>query len=69
MNDDIFTLARDHGASAAMLYSSTSEGCLINPYYVQAFEKPLDVFSSGSLQGARLIESQFKCVNFPPLFL
>ncbi|KAG0141165.1 hypothetical protein CROQUDRAFT_718293 [Cronartium quercuum f. sp. fusiforme G11] len=62
MIDDIFTLARDHGAAAAMLYSLTSKTCNVNNEYLTNFEKPLDVFSSGNLQGARLIESQFSNV-------
>ncbi|KAI7956334.1 hypothetical protein MJO29_007733 [Puccinia striiformis f. sp. tritici] len=60
--DDIFTLARDRGAAAAMLYSLTSHSCEINPEYLLNFEKPLDVFSAANLQGARLIESQFSNV-------
>lgn len=61
--DDIFTLSRDQGAQAALLYSLTSEGCLINPdYLTPKFEKPLDVYAVLSLQGARLIESQFRSV-------
>lgn len=62
IQDDIFTLARDRGAAAAMLYSLTSHSCNVNPEYLQNFEKPLDVFSAASLQGARLIESQFSNV-------
>ncbi|PLW21874.1 hypothetical protein PCANC_03348 [Puccinia coronata f. sp. avenae] len=60
--DDIFTMARDRGAAAAMLYSLTAHSCKVNPEYLQNFEKPLDVFSAGNLQGARLIESQFSNV-------
>ncbi|KAA1072230.1 hypothetical protein PGT21_030716 [Puccinia graminis f. sp. tritici] len=62
IQDDIFTLARDRGAAAAMLYSLTSHSCEVNPEYIQNFEKPLDVFSAANLQGARLIESQFSNV-------
>lgn len=60
MVDDIFTLARDRGAAAAMLFSLTARSCSVNAEYVSNFEKPLDVYSSGNLQGARLIESQFR---------
>ncbi|WAQ86802.1 hypothetical protein PtA15_7A531 [Puccinia triticina] len=60
--DDIFTMARDRGAAAAMLYSLTSHSCVVNPEYLQNFDKPLDVFSAANLQGARLIESQFSNV-------
>ncbi|KAK4693612.1 hypothetical protein P7C70_g8891, partial [Phenoliferia sp. Uapishka_3] len=57
--DDIFTLARDHGAQAALLYSVTSQGCLINQDYLQNFQKPLDVYATRDIQSARLIENQF----------
>ncbi|EGF98530.1 uncharacterized protein MELLADRAFT_79676 [Melampsora larici-populina 98AG31] len=62
MVDDIFTLARDRGAAAAVLYSLTARSCSVNSEYLLNFEKPLDVFSSANLQGARLIESQFSNV-------
>lgn len=62
MVDDIFTLARDRGAAAAVLYSLTARSCSVNQEYLTNFEKPLDVFSSANLQGARLIESQFSNV-------
>ncbi|KAH9807098.1 hypothetical protein DFH28DRAFT_1153470 [Melampsora americana] len=62
MVDDIFTLARDRGAAAAVLYSLTARSCSVNTEYILNFEKPLDVFSSANLQGARLIESQFSNV-------
>lgn len=59
MVDDIFTLARDRGAQASLLYSLTGEGCLINQDYLQNFDKVLDVYATTSLQGARVLESQF----------
>lgn len=59
METDIFTLARDRGANAALLYSNTSAGCLINPNYIDNFEKPLDVFATLSRSDAVLIDSQF----------
>lgn len=62
MQDDIFTLARDRGARAAMIYSLHSTTCQVNQEFLDNFEKPLDVFSSGNLQGSRLIESQFSNV-------
>ncbi|GAA5993101.1 hypothetical protein JCM10908_003106 [Rhodotorula pacifica] len=57
--DDIFTITRDLGAQAALLYSLTSEGCQINQEYLTSFEKVLDVYATTSLQGSRIIESQF----------
>ncbi|KAM0750921.1 hypothetical protein T439DRAFT_380759 [Meredithblackwellia eburnea MCA 4105] len=59
MEWDIFTLARDHGAQAALLYTVNSEGCLMNQHYLQDFEKPLDVYATRDKQSARLIENQF----------
>lgn len=80
-NDDIFTITRDLGAQAALLYSLTSQvrhptydrereskpvltppavqGCQINAEYLNTFEKVLDVYATTSLQGSRIIESQF----------
>jgi hypothetical protein len=63
MVDDIFTLARDRGAQASLLYSLTGEGCLINQDYLQNFDKVLDVYATTSLQGARVLESQFQNVG------
>ncbi|BGP02160.1 hypothetical protein NBRC10513v2_005806 [Rhodotorula toruloides] len=60
---DIFTIVRDLGAQAALLYSLHSEGCQINQEYLNSFEKVLDVFAATSLQGSRIIESQFTNVN------
>lgn len=62
---DIFTLARDRGAVAAvsdsavakltlqLLFSSTAESCLLNAEYIRDFEKPLDVFATTSQGSAR----------------
>jgi len=58
---DIFTLARDKGAGAALLYSLYSEACIINPEYAdpETFEQVFDIFSTQSRISANLIESQF----------
>ncbi|GAA5867120.1 hypothetical protein JCM3774_004401 [Rhodotorula dairenensis] len=61
--DDIFTITRDLGAQAALLYSLTSEGCQINQEYLNSYEKVLDVYATTSLQGSRIIESQFAGVR------
>ncbi|EPQ57224.1 hypothetical protein GLOTRDRAFT_58432 [Gloeophyllum trabeum ATCC 11539] len=59
--DDIFTLARDRGAKAALLYSEYSQACVINPDYAnpENFEQVMDIFSTQSLTSAKLIEYQF----------
>ncbi|GJN92575.1 hypothetical protein Rhopal_005605-T1 [Rhodotorula paludigena] len=57
--DDIFTITRDLGAQAALLYSLSSEGCRITEEYITSFEKVLDIYSTTTLQGSRIIESQF----------
>ncbi|KAK0461080.1 uncharacterized protein EV420DRAFT_1530134 [Desarmillaria tabescens] len=58
---DIFTLARDKGAVAALLYSLYSTACVINPEYAdpQTFDQVFDIFSTQSLTSAHLIEYQF----------
>ena len=61
--DDIFTLARDKGGVAALLYSTTSAACIMNQEYLDNFEKPIDIYSTRSIQSARLILSQFLNVD------
>ncbi|GAA5961453.1 hypothetical protein JCM3765_003586 [Sporobolomyces pararoseus] len=61
--DDIFTICRDLGAQAAVLYSLTAQGCAINSEYISNYEKVLDVYATTSLQNARIIENQFGNVN------
>lgn len=56
---DVFTLARDRGAIAALLYTTIAQSCLINEDYLENFEKPLDVFATKSMSSAKLIEQQF----------
>ncbi|KAG8696565.1 hypothetical protein FRC08_007072 [Ceratobasidium sp. 394] len=65
MEIDIFTNARDRGAVAALLYSTQSEACLINPEYTEPdnFDQILDIFATKKKSAARLIESQFTNVN------
>ncbi|KAG5648465.1 hypothetical protein DXG03_003076 [Asterophora parasitica] len=59
--EDVFTLARDKGAVAALLYSSYSLACVINPEYADplTFDQVFDIFSTQSLTSASLIEYQF----------
>ncbi|KAF8235994.1 hypothetical protein L208DRAFT_1253916 [Tricholoma matsutake] len=61
MEEDVFTLARDKGAKAALLYSAYSLACVINPEYADpaTFDQVFDIFSTQSLASARLIEYQF----------
>ncbi|KAF9012349.1 hypothetical protein BDQ17DRAFT_1537219 [Cyathus striatus] len=61
MEEDIFTLARDKGAVAALLYSLNSVACVINPEYADPanFDQVFDIFSTQSLTSAHLIEDQF----------
>ncbi|KAG8885787.1 hypothetical protein FRB97_009492 [Tulasnella sp. 331] len=61
VDDDIFTLARDRGAVAALLYSTLSETCYINPEYLDPdeFDKVLDIYTTVTKSSANLIESQF----------
>ncbi|RXW24955.1 hypothetical protein EST38_g867 [Candolleomyces aberdarensis] len=61
MDIDIFTLARDKGAVAALLYSLTSLACVINPEYADPanFDQVFDIFSTQSLTSAHLIDYQF----------
>ncbi|TRM69963.1 hypothetical protein BD626DRAFT_475878 [Schizophyllum amplum] len=61
MEIDIFTLARDKGAVAALLYSLNSSACIINPEYADpdTFDQVFDIFSTQSKTSAHLIEYQF----------
>ncbi|KAJ3575130.1 hypothetical protein NP233_g1309 [Leucocoprinus birnbaumii] len=61
MEIDIFTLARDKGAVAALLYSLHSLACVINPEYADpsTFDQVFDIFSTQSKTSAHLIDYQF----------
>jgi len=65
MDEDIFTLAQERGAVAALLYSMWSDTCMINPEYLDPdeFSPILDIFSAKSLSSSRLISSQFTNIN------
>lgn len=41
--------------SSQLLYTSTSQSCLLNSEYVTEFEKPLDVFATKTVQVARRV--------------
>ncbi|KAG6869114.1 hypothetical protein C0993_001679 [Termitomyces sp. T159_Od127] len=64
-DEDVFTLARDNGAVAALhqklLYSEYSFACVINPEYAdpETFDQVFDIFSTQSLTSASLIQYQF----------
>ncbi|KAH8827994.1 hypothetical protein DL96DRAFT_1601187 [Flagelloscypha sp. PMI_526] len=58
---DVFTLARDMGATAAVLYSNYSTTCVLNPEYTDPdgeFDRILDIFSVQSVSATRIIEYQ-----------
>ncbi|KAG5724193.1 E3 ubiquitin-protein ligase RNF13 [Termitomyces sp. T112] len=59
--EDVFTLARDKGAVAALLYSEYSFACVINPEYAdpETFDQVFDIFSTQSLTSASIIQYQF----------
>ncbi|KAI6040283.1 hypothetical protein EDC04DRAFT_2678336 [Pisolithus marmoratus] len=58
---DIFTLARDRGAQAALLYSLFSDSCAINPAYTDPdnFERVFDLFATESARVSKFIEYEF----------
>ncbi|KAI0630111.1 hypothetical protein C8Q77DRAFT_1136492 [Trametes polyzona] len=62
MEDDIFTLARDRGAVAALLYSLKSVTCFINPEYSNPakFDQVMDIFATQTLPSSQLIEDRFE---------
>ncbi|KAF9518619.1 hypothetical protein BS47DRAFT_1289334 [Hydnum rufescens UP504] len=61
LQNDIFTMARDLGAVAALLYTTTSEACLINSEYANPadFDQVFDIYTTIRKSMARLVESQF----------
>ncbi|KAF9784331.1 hypothetical protein BJ322DRAFT_1007070 [Thelephora terrestris] len=63
--NDVFTLARDRGAVAGLLYSNYSSACIINKEYADPanFDQVFDIFSTQSLTSARLIEERFLNIN------
>lgn len=67
MQDDVFTVCRDRGASAALLYSTTAETCSINTAYLGFSDRPLNVYVTTSLTGSKMIEGQFVWVELPLL--
>ncbi|KAI0767832.1 hypothetical protein C8Q74DRAFT_1282769 [Fomes fomentarius] len=62
--DDIFTLARNRGAVAALLYSLNATTCFVNPEYSDPaqYDQVTDVFVTLSLPSSELIEGQFTTV-------
>ncbi|KAH6914059.1 RING-7 protein [Coprinopsis sp. MPI-PUGE-AT-0042] len=57
MDEDIFTLARDRGAVAALLYSLDSVACVINPEYTNpaAFDQVFNIFATQSKTSSHLV--------------
>ncbi|EMD37842.1 hypothetical protein CERSUDRAFT_114486 [Gelatoporia subvermispora B] len=62
---DIFTLAQERGAVAALLYSTRSQACLINPHYADPafFDQVMDIFSTENLASSQAIEETFGRIN------
>lgn len=46
-----------------LLYTATSQSCLLNREYIDDFEKPLDVFATKTVQVARVIDNQWTHTN------
>ncbi|PAV22631.1 hypothetical protein PNOK_0258800 [Pyrrhoderma noxium] len=65
LEDDVFTLARDRGAVAALLYSEWSDACIINAEYADpsTFDQVFDIFSTKTLLSAQTTENAFTNVN------
>ncbi|KAH8096810.1 hypothetical protein BXZ70DRAFT_944628 [Cristinia sonorae] len=59
--DDIFTLAWERGAVAALLYSLYSESCEISPVYADptAFARVMDIFSTPTLVASKMVEDRY----------
>ncbi|PVG00398.1 hypothetical protein CPB86DRAFT_782744 [Serendipita vermifera] len=65
LGEDIFTKVRDRGALAALLYSNSSDGCLINDEYLgDGFSQIFDIFTTKKSTTALLIQSQFSNVDY-----
>ncbi|PSR70731.1 hypothetical protein PHLCEN_2v13388 [Hermanssonia centrifuga] len=64
-SDDIFTLARNRGAVAALLYSLLGARCQINPDYAdpQNFDQAMDIYVTPSLFASQKIESEYAVLN------
>lgn len=57
---------QSRNANEQLLYSSFSQSCLLNEDYIQNFEKPLDVFATGTRQVARYVAH---CASLIPALL
>jgi hypothetical protein len=55
LDNDIFTMANSSGAVAALLYSLTSDACLINPHYADPnfFNRVFDIYTTVARTSAR----------------
>lgn len=58
---DIFTLAQERGAQAALLYSLYSDSCALNPAYTDPdnFDRVFDVFTTESARVSKFIEYEY----------
>lgn len=57
LDNDIFTMANSSGAIAALLYSTTSAACLIDPEYAdpEQFDRVLDIYTTVTRSSARYV--------------
>ncbi|KAG8987137.1 hypothetical protein FRB90_003566 [Tulasnella sp. 427] len=63
--EDVFSQVVARGAGAALMYSTTSQTCKLNPAYLdpEEFDKVIDIYTTLTKSSARLIESQFQNIN------
>ncbi|KAF8313126.1 hypothetical protein DL93DRAFT_2036581, partial [Clavulina sp. PMI_390] len=57
LDNDIFTMANSSGAVAALLYTTTSQACLINPDYANPknFDRVLDIYTTVRMSNAKYV--------------
>lgn len=68
LDNDIFTMANNSGAIAALLYSTSSAACLINPAFADpdSFNRVLDIYTTVTVSSARLVSTDSSLTNrFP----
>lgn len=55
LDNDIFTMANSSGAIAALLYTTNSQACLINPDYANPdnFDRVLDIYTTVRMSSAK----------------
>ncbi|KIM26834.1 hypothetical protein M408DRAFT_178116 [Serendipita vermifera MAFF 305830] len=64
MENDIFTIVQQKGATGALLYSNSSDGCVVNGEYLDGdFDRVMDVYTTKSAASAKIILSQFSNID------